>query len=679
LTDTGKVAIDRDTVDGETALGPLERRTLESVCDAILPALVAVGLEDPALFGTSARDVGTAAELENSIGSLPPAQHAEFRLLLRALEQPIVIGLLAGRLKGFSKLSLDGRERVLLRMATSPVPQLRAAFQGLKRLSTFLYYSARPGGRHNPAWSRIGYRPSPESPATAAALTVTPISRDVQLSCDVCIIGSGAGGSVIAAELAAVGQRVIVLEAGGGEQAPDYTQRELESIRGLFLDNGLGATADLGLSILAGGTLGGGTVVNWQTSLRLPDIVREEWSSASGCAHFAGDAFTRSLDAVCARIGAGTGESTVNANNDVLRRGCEQLGWHHSSIPRNSRGCDAGQCGYCIFGCRHGGKQSAAVTFLRDAQSHGNTVIHVRCHADRVRISAGQVTGVDATGTDPATRLAYRVTVNAPRVVVAAGSMRSPLVLLRSGISLPAIGRNLHVHPASPIAGIYPEPIEPFIGPPQTILSDQFAAIDGAYGFKLEAAPVHPGLLALALPWQGARDHRRRMQRFGHTAALIAFVRDRSTGEVSIGRNGQTVTRYQPGTRELAHLRRGIAAATRVHAAAGADTVVTLHQRDHTLRAAGASARAIDEFCERVMRDAVDRNWSPLFSAHQMGTCRMGRSAQDAVCDERGAVFGVRGLFIGDASAFPLSSGVNPMVTIMAMAHHTAQAIKDHA
>jgi choline dehydrogenase-like flavoprotein len=331
-----------------------------------------------------------------------------------------------------------------------------------------------------------------------------------------------------------------------------------------------------------------------------------------------------------------------------------------------------------VFGCRHGGKQGTIGTYLHDSQTNGNTTIIAHCRVDRVLIENGRVGGVEATATDTATGLQHAMSVQAPRVVVAAGAIHSPALLLRSGMKLPALGQNLFLHPTSAVSGVYAERIESWLGPPQTILCDEFAAIDGNYGFRLETAPVHPGLLALATPWFGARDHRRRMQQAAHMASFIVLVRDKQSGRVRLGTDGRPVIDYQPGAQEQAHLKRGIAEAVRVHLAAGANEVLTPHAREQSFRRSEELADAeIDAFCQRLGKASLDRNWSALFSAHQMGTCRMGSDPRTAVCDENGEVFGVGGLFIADGSAFPASSGVNPMLTIMALAHHTAQRIKE--
>lgn len=655
-------------------LSDRERRVLRAVCEAFHPKLEAEPGDDPGLFAASAVELGVPEAAEQAIGLMAAAEGAQLRRLLRLLDGPLLNTLLTGIPVGVMAAPVARRERLLLAMSASGVPALRSGFQALKRLSSFLFYSVRAEGLTNPTWDAIGYRPSPMPPVGPDPLRLTTITSDHAIDCDACVVGSGAGGGVVAARLAASGLDVVVLEAGPPDQAADFSQLELEGTQRLYLDHGLTTTRDLGVSILAGSCVGGGTAVNWQTSLRTPDFIRDEWSERSGVGLFTSDRFSLALDSVSARIGVSTDESVVNANNAPLERGCAALGYEWKPIARNARRCDVSQCGYCSYGCRIGGKQSTTVTYLRDAQRDGDARVIASCRAERVIIVNGRVTGVAATVAGADGRR-HTLNVRAPLVFACAGGIESPALLQRSGISLAHLGRHLYLHPTTGVAGIYDERVESWSGPPQTIVSSQFARAEGNFGFRLEAVPAHPGILASAVAWRGPREHRRLMQRAGHASGTIILTRDDTGGRVSARRDGGRTIDYRPAARERALLTRGIGEAVRIHLAAGAREAVTMFTSGLALaRPAAGNSRDVDAFCARIMSERVHGNRSSLFSAHQMGTCRIGRDAASAVCDANGEVFGVHGLFVADASAFPASSGVNPMLTVMGLAASVADA-----
>jgi len=194
------------------------------------------------------------------------------------------------------------------------------------------------------------------------------------------------------------------------------------------------------------------------------------------------------------------------------------------------------------------------------------------------------------------------------------------------------------------------------------------------YGYRIEAAPVHPGLLAVAVPWANARDHRREMQRIKGAAPTIVLTRDSNSGRVRFTKTGQPYFEYKLGSEEKKLIRHGMSTAAKMHHAAGAERIITLHTGRLTWdRESGVS---IDRFCKEINAAPTSPNRLPLFSAHQMGTCRMGHNDASAVCDGDGEVFGMPGAYVADASLFPASSGVNPMITIMALALHVARSMK---
>src|SRR5258708_34428511 len=251
-------------IDPEFELPPAERATLDSVCLALLPALAAEAGDDPRLFALDAGALGVAGEIERTVGGMRASQQADFGRLLRLLAQPAFMLVLAGQARPFAELEPARRERALLAMATSGLEPLRTGFQVLKRLAALLFYGLCPEGGENPTWAAIGYArsPRPAPPPGEPLLRLTPITAPATLAADVCVIGSGAGGGVAAAELAAAGRQVVVLEAGGGWQAPDFDPGELQAMRTLFLDRGVAATRDLGVAILAGAGPRGGAPRN---------------------------------------------------------------------------------------------------------------------------------------------------------------------------------------------------------------------------------------------------------------------------------------------------------------------------------------------------------------------------------------------------------------------------------
>jgi choline dehydrogenase-like flavoprotein len=639
-----------------------ERRTLAVVCAAFMPDAAAVRLPEA---------------VEAAMGALSVRQLRELRLFIRLLDSPLFVFAIIGRRSGISSLGSDDRERLLLALARSWVPQLRSGYQALKRLASFLFYAVLDDTGTNARWPEIGYEPLvPPPPAAPNALSLRRVTEPTTIGADVCVIGSGAAGGVVAARLASAGRHVIVLEAGSGDQAADFDQREVVGVQRLYLDQGTTSTRDVGVAILAGSCIGGGTAVNWQTSLRLPDYIRDEWSERSGLGLFADDAFIAAMDSVTERLSVSTFESVRNANNAPLERGCIALQYGWRVIPRNARGCDQSQCGYCMFGCRHGGKQSTALTYLSDAQQTGRCEIIAMCRADRIVMEQGGAVGVDATVRDEQSGSRHAVRVHARTIVVAAGALETPALLLRSGVQHSQLGKNLFLHPTSGALGRYASPVRPWIGAPQTVLCEEFARLHGNYGYRVETAPIHPGLLALAKPWYGASDHQERMRQAANTSAFVALTRDRQGGRVQIDREGRAVVEYRIGSLERRLLQLGIATAARIHHAAGADEITTLHARDYTFRRPQTSRVAdIERHCRELANRPVHGNRCGVFSAHQMGTARIGADPKASVCDDHGAVRGVPGLHVADASLFPASSGVNPMLTIMALATVVAERI----
>ncbi len=615
--------------------------------------------------------------MAEAIASLPRREdRAELARLLALFESRVVNLLLAGIPRPFATMRPDERERYLVGWATSRLALRRKAFQALKRLATVLYYTATDENGRNPAWATLRY-PGPLGPPPQTPKPIRPLAlaADTTLNCDVVVVGSGAGGGVVAAELAASGKEVVVLEKGGYYNEADFTQREGEMMERLYDSHGLMATADLGLVILAGSCLGGGTVINYTTSFHTPERVREEWARAHDLPHFTGREYTRSLDAVARRINVNTDHNTPSGRDQILLRGLARLGWQHGLLPRDVRGCSQrDDCGYCGMGCRRGAKQSTLITYLQDAFDRDARMV-VHCDVRRIVIERGRAAGVEAMVHDPASG-AHRplsLAVRARAVVVACGSIHSPALLLRSGVRLPALGRNLALHPATAVFGLMDEDVRPWTGTLQAHYSDQFANLDAGYGFKFETAPMHPSLAALGMPWESGRGHLELMTRLPRLSFVGILLRDRYGGRVTADKNGHPVLRYRLSRYDLTHLRRGLAAAGELLEAAGAREIATAQARRVAYRPGSAGERA--RWLAQVDAAGLGPNELLLVSFHQMASCRMGASPETSVVNADNQVHGVPGLYVADASVFPSASGVNPMLTIMGIAHRAAGII----
>ncbi|HET6751319.1 MAG TPA: GMC family oxidoreductase N-terminal domain-containing protein, partial [Actinomycetes bacterium] len=288
--------------------------------------------------------------------------------VLAALDSRAGALLLTGRPTPLSRCSPAAAEAVVRRWGAARLPPRRRLAAAVGPVALLAAY-----GWPGPARDATGY-PGPLGPAPDVPRRLAPLRLDAdeELACDVAVVGSGAGGGVVAAELARAGLDVVVLEKGGYLAERDFHHQEGDAYRDLYLYAQTLTTDDLACRIVAGSTLGGGTVVNFSTSFATPPAVLAEWAQVSGVAAFASGEVADSLAAVAGRLGVTEGQSRPGARDELLERGLERLGWHAGPLPRNVRGCaqDAG-CGWCGFGCRLGAKQSTLVTYLEEAAAAG--------------------------------------------------------------------------------------------------------------------------------------------------------------------------------------------------------------------------------------------------------------------------------------------------------------------
>lgn len=505
------------------------------------------------------------------------------------------------------------------------------------------------------------------NPTSCANLTA-----DLTLEADVVIVGSGAGGSVLAARLAALGRDVVVLEAGGYHTAADFRKvDERWSYPALYQDRGARSTTDLGITILQGRTVGGGTVVNWTTCFRTPDRILEHWRDVHGTT------LTRAelephWEAIESRLNIEPWALPPNANNDVLRRGCEALGWEHQILRRNVRGC--ANSGLCGLGCPVDAKQGMQLTYLADAEALGARV-YSDVEVTRVVVEAGRAVGVEGRamirGADRP--LGPQVRVRAKQVVCSGGAINTPALLLRSGLDQGGlVGRRTFFHPVVAVLGSHPTKIDPYYGAPQSVSSHQFVE-RGAdkVGYFLEVAPLQP-MLAASSGWTSGPDLQDLMRNLGNVSVVIGLMIDGvlpgdDGGTIGLRSDGRIAIDYPIRPATLEAMREAHLSAARILLAAGADEVATTHVQP---------VRARDEAGLTAFTNArYGTQEHGIFTAHQMGGCPMGDDPKRHVVDLDLAFRGVAGLYVVDGSVLPTALGVNPSQTIYGLAHWIAPSI----
>jgi choline dehydrogenase-like flavoprotein len=306
-------------------------------------------------------------------------------------------------------------------------------------------------------------------------------------------------------------------------------------------------------------------------------------------------------------------------------------------------------------------------TWLADAQDAGAR-LYVETRAERVRLEAGCAVGVEAR-----TRHGQRVSVRCQAVVAACGAIHTPALLLRSGLQNEHIGRHLHLHPVSNVSGIFPEEIRPWEGTMQAVYSDQFRFLTGNYGVKYETTALQPAIEAAVLPWRDPQHYRLLLQKLAHTVGIGTLLRDREGGRVTVDREGHPVSDYSLSAFDRKHLRQGFIGAARILEAAGAELIFSPHAKWCAYEPGRRGS--LGRFAKDMDSAGWDAAQLALFSFHIMGSVRMGGSPTTSATNPEGQAWEARNLYVMDGSCFPSASGVNPMISIEAIAHHNASSM----
>ena len=493
-----------------------------------------------------------------------------------------------------------------------------------------------------------------------------------ELSYDVVIIGSGAGGGTIAKELAplaANGKKIAVLEWGAKLKDEEYTGREVEMASRLFFDNGGTFTKDRAMTLAYGRAYGGSTVIYTGTSLVMPERVVKRWNVPGLDFADLEPRFQKYLDENNVHP---LPEEEINENNRLFLEGCHQLGYHVEQFPINVKGCKGSSL--CNLGCPNQAKQGTHVVQLPQAEAGGVEVI-TNCRVTRIGNRFCEAVVADPGYGEISAWEAGEYRVNAKVVVLCAGGVvNSPSLLLRSGFGdgLSALGRFITLHPALILVGEHDRRITNFYGFPKSYYCDEFMERER---FLLETCMYFPFVTAKNLIGFGA-EHSELMQAFPRLQMILVLALDPATAEnrVTLGSDGEPIVDYTLTEPVLDTLHASMLVSAKVFFAAGARRVHAPAGTDFFINKADAGR--LDEL---IPRANVKPGKISITSAHLMGGCRMGRDATDSVTDGWGRVHGTPWLFVADSSLFPQCSDVNPYLAVMALADRVAEGIRTNA
>jgi choline dehydrogenase-like flavoprotein len=501
------------------------------------------------------------------------------------------------------------------------------------------------------------------------------LDQPLTLECDVLVIGTGAGGGTAAEIFAQQGLKVIMLEEGPLQTSNDFDMQEKKAYSNLYQEGLTRGSADGAFTIMQGRTVGGSTTVNWTASFRTPDQTLDHWSKEHGLKGFSKAEMAPWFEKMERRLNISKWLIPPNANNSVISKGCDKLGYDWQIIPRNVKGC--WNLGYCGTGCPTNAKQSMLVTTIPSAMNHGAQLLY-RARADKLIIEGDQVKGAQGHGlSENGINPTQSFTVQAKHTVMACGGINGPGLLMRSAAPDPhkRIGKRTFLHPVPATLADFPEPIDGYYGAPQSVYSDHFQwkdGVSGPAGFKLEVPPMQPGFVA-SIGMLHGQAHSDQMNRLPHLNMMIALLRD---GFVETSQGGEVFLRDDgvPGIHYPIndYLRDGIVRAWKTMAeiqfAAGAQSVRAVHSQSRYETSLAATLAQIEQLDLGINKMRVG-------SAHVMGGCAMGEDSKSSVVDSMGKFHHLAGLHIMDGSTFPTSIGANPQLSIYGMVAKQASAL----
>ncbi|CEO59562.1 hypothetical protein PMG11_04236 [Penicillium brasilianum] len=621
-----------------------------------------------------------------------------FGLIMNALNTRAGSLILTGSTTPIHQQPVAVREKVFRGWDSSRLPPLRAVYRGLTGIVKKSWVMSSPTMNQVLGFPRVPVHGKPTDGFPYEFLQFPAGDQPETIETDVVIVGSGCGGAVTAKNLAEAGLRVLVVEKSYSYSSKSFPMTPNEAYVNMFENAGATISDDGTIAVLAGSTWGGGGTVNWSAALQTQAYVRQEWAD-TGLPFFTSLEFQRSLDRVCDRMGVNTEHVEHNRQNNVILEGARKLGYAAKAVPQNT-GNGEHYCGYCTLGCHSAGKKGPTESFLADAAKAGAVFIE-GFMADKVMFDKKSpngkrvAVGVEGIWTSRDSYLGIsgdgavkrKLIIKAKKVVVSSGTLHSPLLLLRSGIKNSQIGKNLHLHPVMGGGAVFDDSVRPWEGGALTTVVNEFEDLDGhGHGVKIEAVAMMPSVYIPVFPWRDGLDYKLWAAGMSRSTSFITLTKDRDGGRVFPDPvDGRPRIDYTPSPFDRRHIVEGIIAAAKIAYISGAKEFHTTYRDIPPFVRPDASNPDAPE----GTNDAALQNWiaelrrkSPLnperglfASAHQMGTCRMGKTPKSSVVDPDCQVWGTDGLYVVDASVFPSASGVNPMVTNMAIADWASRKV----
>ena len=646
-------------------LAPHQHRTLMALAEVLVMG------EDEKI---TAADV--AANVDEYLWSFPAEEKSKTKLALTAL---CIYPMLRLR-PPFPTMSPERRIDFVERCFIADVAErrlpgfLRRLVQSMlfaAQQLTFIGYYADPRTAEATGYVRFSDRREGGIPSDLAnrpypRLRVRPpaeVDTD-RINADVVVVGTGAAGAIVANRLAERGREVVMLERGRHLDPTEFTEDERGQFASLYADGGMQMSTDARFQVLQGKCVGGSTVVNNAVCFELPDHVLDRWNDPDGLNAGLDEtgvatAFERLREFV--PIGRMTSRSTLAGGARKFREGVKALGLDRDGafdvVEANISDCLG--CGYCNIGCPFGRKLSALDYALPKAQAEfGDAVrIYSECGVEKVTPRNGSPTEVDCKLGE-----GRRLRVSANTVVVSAGALASSLILQRSHVGGPNVGRGLSWNLGAPLTAEFDEKLDAYAG----LQISHYLRPPGDDGLVLETWFNPVGAQSLFMPgW--FRDHYRNMRHYDRMACTGSVVGTRPGATVSLDWRGRMKLKYDPHPDDLKRLVAGLKLAGRIHLAAGATKVMATTFRYLPY----SSPAALDDLDGQI----ADNTDIQLHTSHPQGGNAISADS-GGVVDPDFAVRGAPGVYACDASVFPAAITVNPQMTVMALAEYAAERIE---